>query len=215
MASPSLLLPFELVEEILYKIPVIYDFYWNLHPIHQNVPMNGNMYWVAYRMNTEAGIFIQSFDFSTETFKPICCNVPIATGRFHVINNDHAVLFSGFKGDRLSLLHQLRKHGGIEVWVTNKVTDEVVSWSKCFNVTRPGLPVLESKFQRTLLTYFIHNKTNNIMLWCEEEDAKGRYVNIYEISILLMVFLTVAMFMLQVWSRSHSHSKSVCVCIYT
>ncbi|CAH2064738.1 unnamed protein product [Thlaspi arvense] len=146
----------------------------------QRLPMNGNMYWIA--TNTKTEIFIQSFDISTETFKPICCNVPIANelfnGPFHV-----QVVLSGFKGDRLSLLNQLHRHdGGIEVWVTNKVTDEVVSWSKYFNVTRPGLPELEFRYHhRTLLTYFIHNKTNNIMLCCEEDDAKERYVNIYEI----------------------------------
>lgn len=46
----------------------------------------------------------------------------------------------------------------IEVWVTNKVSDEVVSWSKYVTVVDLSLPVLSSCYHRT------------------------KYVNVYEVS---------------------------------
>ncbi|CAA7053367.1 unnamed protein product [Microthlaspi erraticum] len=113
--------------------------------------MDGNMYWIAYRKKDNSKT-IASFDFSRETFKDIGCCVPF----------DEAVL-SGFERDRLSLLHY-QSGVKIEVWVTNKVTDVVVSWSKYFNVTRPDLPRFVSS-PCEFPTYFIDHKTNSIMVW--------------------------------------------------
>ncbi|KAL1213092.1 putative F-box protein [Cardamine amara subsp. amara] len=62
----------------------------------------------------------------------------------------------------------------MEVWVTNKVTDEVISWSKYFNVTRPDLPILDPCFftPMHIPTFFIH-KTNSIVLWCDKVVGEG------------------------------------------
>ncbi|CAA7053364.1 unnamed protein product [Microthlaspi erraticum] len=130
--------------------------------------MNGNMYWIANRKKDNSKTIV-SFDFSRETFKDIGCGVPF----------DNAVL-SGFERDRLSLLHYQRDVT-IEVWVTNKVTDAVVSWSKYLNVTRPDLPILYTEYYN-FPTYFIDHKTNSIMVWCGQSDGRRKYVNfaVYE-----------------------------------
>ncbi|KAF3513595.1 hypothetical protein F2Q69_00004278 [Brassica cretica] len=98
----------------------------------------------------------------------------------------------GFGEDRLSLLSEHKDETMIQVWVTNKVIDEIVSWRKYFNVTYeivtrskyfnvfpPCLSILSTS---NFPTYFIH-KTNRIMLWYEKEDHQDEniYVNLYEI----------------------------------
>ncbi|CAF1705726.1 BnaC03g44020D [Brassica napus] len=99
---------------------------------------------------------------------------------------------NGFGEDRLSLLSEHKDETMIQVWVTNKVTDEIGSWSKYLNVTyeivtrskyfnvfSPCLSILSTS---NFPTYFIH-KTNRIMLWYEKEDHQDEniYVNLYEI----------------------------------
>ncbi|ESQ46352.1 hypothetical protein EUTSA_v10000601mg [Eutrema salsugineum] len=149
--------------------------------LRKSVSMNGNMYWIAQkgRVNSEIEIFIQSFDFSTEMFKPICC-VPIPKGIVSSVPFDHKLLLSGLGGHRLSLFHQ---HNDVEVkvWVTSKVTDGInVSWSKYFNVTIDP-SILHSISTFSIPEYFTL-KNNKIMLLCEETDIKKKcmYTSIYE-----------------------------------
>ncbi|CAH2061308.1 unnamed protein product [Thlaspi arvense] len=111
-----------------------------------SVSIYRNMYWLAQkRMGTECSLSL---------------------------SNDQTVrvLLSSFGGDKLSLLHQ-DIHMEIDVWVTNKLTDGIVSWSKYYNVIADTLILHSSSHHNVLRTHFIH-KTNKIMLWCEELDVK-------------------------------------------
>ncbi|CAF2130102.1 putative F-box protein At3g22650 [Brassica napus] len=155
---------------------------WSPH--YQSLSMNGNMYWIAHRKkgNLETEIFVQSFDFTAETFKDIGCGVPFETECTSLCRASTLVL-SSFGGDRLSLLHQ-HKRENIELWTTNKVTDEVVCWSKYLNVTGPDLPILHYAPYYNFPTYFIDHKTSTIIAWCGEFNATKNYIDviIYEIS---------------------------------
>ncbi|KAL1197565.1 putative F-box protein [Cardamine amara subsp. amara] len=133
---------------------------WSIDPPCKGVSVKGNMYWVAH-WNNRPEIFIQSFDFSTETFK-LVSNLPFRCGVL-----DTAAL-SSFRGDKLSLLYQHEEATKIEVWITNKLSDEVVSWTKYLNVTSPELPTLHTDEDLAHPSYFI-GKNDNIMVWCEEE----------------------------------------------
>ncbi|XP_010417437.1 PREDICTED: putative F-box protein At1g77650 [Camelina sativa] len=156
------------------------------------------MYWLARPRGggRDSQMFIQSFDFSKETFKPLICSsvFPVKIGVDLVRHEylDRGVL-SSFGGDRLSLLHQHRDTPGIEVWVTNKVTDAAaaLSWTKYFNVTHPHHPILNPRlYANGIPTYFIHEKTNGggiIMLWCDkllvqEEDKDDVQIMDYDIA---------------------------------
>ncbi|CAA7033131.1 unnamed protein product [Microthlaspi erraticum] len=153
---------------------VVVDATLECEPPWTYASMNGNMYWVNSR------IFIQSFDFSTETFKTLCC-VPDGVEWF---SSDHSSLvLSGFGRERLSLL-QRNEHVKIDVWVTNKVTDDgIVSWSKYFNVSIPDPPTLSpSLFNRCCSKYLVV-KTNKILLWCEDVDERYVYTNVYEMGV--------------------------------
>ncbi|CAA7038007.1 unnamed protein product [Microthlaspi erraticum] len=136
------------------------------------VSMNGNMYWIA-REKMMAGSKIESFDFSTETFKPICC-VPNGT------DCSYGGGLSSFGGDRLSLLHRDEHVKKIELWFTSKLTDDgIVSWSKYFDATPDPL----TEISLSLKTFIV--KTNNkitIMLWSSDIDFKDRvvYTGVYE-----------------------------------
>ncbi|XP_010473084.1 PREDICTED: F-box protein At3g08750-like [Camelina sativa] len=127
------------------------------------VSVKGKMYWVANE-GADGRYFILCFDFSEEIFKDVC-ECP-----------DFWMDFSRlecFNGDRLSFLTQ----GGqgsrdIEVWMTNKLSDEVVSFANYFNVTTGPDLIPQLRFD-TRPGYSI-GKYRNIMAWCEatveEED---------------------------------------------
>ncbi|ESQ56110.1 hypothetical protein EUTSA_v10027458mg, partial [Eutrema salsugineum] len=152
-------------------------------PHYQALSINGNMYWIARRKkkgnsDDQREIFIQSFDFSRETFKDKGGVVPFET-EFLRVSPDSKLVMSGLGGDRISLL---RLHEGekVEVWVTNKVTyDGVFSWSKCFHITRPDVPTSYCSFP----TYFMDKNTSKLMLCCGQLDVKKQCidVNVYEI----------------------------------
>ncbi|ESQ47593.1 hypothetical protein EUTSA_v10022403mg [Eutrema salsugineum] len=150
---------------------------WCIDPPCKGVSVKGNMYWVAHWIK-KPEIFIQSFDFSTETFK-LVCNLPFECGVL-----DTAAL-SSFGGDSLSLLHQRGETTKIEVWITNKLNDEVVSWTKYLNVVNPDLPALHTDQDLAHPSYFI-DKNGSIMVWCEKvmKDEADDYVrvSVYEIS---------------------------------
>ncbi|CAA0393712.1 unnamed protein product [Arabidopsis thaliana] len=141
--------------------------YWDVYTQCRGVSVKGNMYWIADTKEK----FILRFDFSMETFKNVCVCPPIGcTGRLGC-----------FSGDRLSLLLQDTDFGGeeevstdIAVWLTNKLSDEVVSFTKYFNVTSPHLPLLQCHGDMARPGYFIGDH-KNILAWCEgevEEDDK-------------------------------------------
>ncbi|KAG7582986.1 F-box-like domain superfamily [Arabidopsis suecica] len=133
---------------------------WSIDPPCKGVSVKGNMYWIAH-WNNRPDIFIQSFDFSTETFK-IVCDLPFKCG---VLDT---TALSSFRGDRLSLLHQSGETMKIEVWITNKLNDEVVSWTKYLDVTSLDLPMLHTDQDLAHPSYFI-DKNDSIMVWCEKE----------------------------------------------
>ncbi|KAG2294074.1 hypothetical protein Bca52824_040743 [Brassica carinata] len=164
-------------KELEYEVVEIYEFksqLWRRYTCH--VSINGNMYWYAGRDNDNSEL---------KSSSNTCC-VPFVNGDWH------SPFLSGFGEDRLSLLSEHKDETMIQVWVTNKVTDEIVSWRKYFNVTYeivtrskyfnvfpPCLSILSTS---NFPTYFIH-KTNRIMLWYEKEDHQDEniYVNLYEI----------------------------------
>ncbi|XP_010430568.1 PREDICTED: putative F-box only protein 15 [Camelina sativa] len=146
-------------------------FDWCVDPTCKGVPVKGNMYWVTDPAYNQKQEFILSFDFTMETFKNVCvCPRTRETKRLGC-----------FSGDRLSLFLQDVQHGDeevsteIEVWVTNKLSDGVVSFTKYFNVTIPQLPLLQYHTDMACPGYSIGNH-NIIMVWCEgyakEDDDK-------------------------------------------
>ncbi|XP_022553425.1 putative F-box only protein 15 [Brassica napus] len=162
---------YEFKSELWRRVDYSCAYYWyTWYTCH--VSMNGNMYWYAGRDNDNSELKTSS-------------NVLISPER-------HSPFLSGFGEDRLSLLSEHKDETMIQVWVTNKVTDEIGSWSKYLNVTyeivtrskyfnvfSPCLSILSTS---NFPTYFIH-KTNRIMLWYEKEDHQDEniYVNLYEI----------------------------------
>uniref|UniRef100_A0A0D3BAK0 F-box associated beta-propeller type 1 domain-containing protein n=1 Tax=Brassica oleracea var. oleracea TaxID=109376 RepID=A0A0D3BAK0_BRAOL len=113
----------------------------DVHIMRICVAVMGNMYWIAYRdVEEEEGDdddeeeeeFILSFDFSDETFKDICFCPP----------SYENYQLGCLDGDSLSLLQQDQASGNIEVWVSSKLGDGDVTFSKCFSLSGPVLPAL-------------------------------------------------------------------------
>ncbi|AAG51357.1 hypothetical protein; 68748-67639 [Arabidopsis thaliana] len=137
---------------------------------NNGVSVKGKMYWIAKK---KEDFTIIRFDFSTETFKEICvCPYTLVTR------------LGCFDGDRLSLLLQGEESQGIEVWMTNKLSDKVVSFSQYFNVTTPDLPALHLQSCMACPGYSI-GKRRNIRVWCEGsvdvDDKSYVIITFYEI----------------------------------
>ncbi|EOA29644.1 hypothetical protein CARUB_v10015146mg [Capsella rubella] len=132
---------------------------WSIDPPCKGVSVIGNMYWVAH-WNNRPELFIQSFDFSTETFK-VVSDLP-----FECDVLDIAAL-SSFRGESLSLLYQHEETMKIEVWITNTLSDEVVSWTKYLDVSGFDLPTLHTDKDLAHPSYII-DTNDSIMVWCEE-----------------------------------------------
>ncbi|XP_019096348.1 PREDICTED: putative F-box only protein 15 [Camelina sativa] len=126
----------------------------------RGVSVKGNMYWIADNSTDD---FILSFDFSVETFKNVCVCPPSWVAR----------KLACFSGDRLSLLQQSNdvEASEIEVWVTNELSDGVVSFSRYFSVTSPDLPALHFHDRMDSPGYSV-GKHRDIMAWCERAEKK-------------------------------------------
>ncbi|CAD5322619.1 unnamed protein product [Arabidopsis thaliana] len=72
---------------------------------------------------------------------------------------------------KLSLLQQNEATREIHVSVTNKLSDEVVSFSRYFSVTLPDIPLFRSIDILPLPGCFI-GKNRNIIAWCEQLVGK-------------------------------------------
>ncbi|XP_013619416.1 PREDICTED: putative F-box only protein 15 isoform X2 [Brassica oleracea var. oleracea] len=130
------------------------------------VSVMGNMYWVAYRCWKEGEKFIRVFDFSDETFKDICFCPPSYGDNSHL---------SCFNGDSLSFLQQDEASRKIEVWVSSKLGDGEVSFSKYFSLSGPDLPALQvhdDKYHMANPVYcFV--KPKRVTVWCVEVEGEG------------------------------------------
>lgn len=129
----------------------------------------------CYRVECE-DCFIQSFDFSTERFKPLCL-LPCKNDF-----GDNQIL-AVFKGDRLSVLEQCHVTKNIEIWVTkNKISTgngEEVSWRKFMTVSIPNLSVLQDNtFSVSQPSYFIDNNDDKrlIVSTCDEIGKSCIYI---------------------------------------
>ncbi|XP_010486690.1 PREDICTED: F-box protein At3g08750-like [Camelina sativa] len=137
------------------------------------VSVKGHMYWLALKKER---YFVLCFDFSEETFKDVC-DCPDFW-------NDCSRL-ECFNGDRLSFLTQDGEGTrDIEVWMTNKLSDEVVSFASHFSVTTgpdPG-PALLPRLRFLTCPGYSIGKHRNIMAWCEqtvEEDEEYTWVSVF------------------------------------
>lgn len=129
---------------------------------NDSVSAKGNMYWVALLWSHLSDYFIQSFDFSKEEFKPLCY-LPFKHGATFGL--------SSFRRERLACLRQCNDTVEVEVWVTNSLDEEVVSWSRYMKVIDPSLPVLCISFETDKPVRFINERNGRLMVWCEEEEV--------------------------------------------
>ncbi|KAJ4897710.1 F-box/WD-40 repeat-containing protein 1 [Raphanus sativus] len=141
---------------------------WHVVTPCRGVSLMGNMYWIA-KWN-QSGFFIQSFNFSTETFEPL------ASLPFDYDAHDDVVNLSSFRGTNLSLSQHNKKTEKIDVWVTN-ISFLIISWTKFFSVTRPDCPVFRAADDLATQVHFI-DKNNRVAVCCEEVAVDEKYASV-------------------------------------
>ncbi|CAH8350998.1 unnamed protein product [Eruca vesicaria subsp. sativa] len=143
---------------------------WHVVKPCRGVSLMGNMYWIA-KWN-QYGFFIQSFNFSTETFEPL------AYLPFDYDAYDDVVNLSAFRGNNLSLSQHNKVTEKIDVWVTNMVKNGLtISWTKFFSVTRPDCPVFRDCDDIATQVHFI-DKNKRVVVCCEEVAVNEKYVSV-------------------------------------
>ncbi|KAL0698491.1 hypothetical protein Bca4012_054613 [Brassica carinata] len=112
----------------------------------------------------EEEVFIRCFDYSDEIFKDICICPPNSYG-----DNSH---LASFNGDSLSLLQQDQATRNIEVWVSSKLSDGDVSFSKYFSLSGSVLPAIWVDADAASPVYcFV--KPRSVIVWCVGVEREG------------------------------------------
>ncbi|KAG2310176.1 hypothetical protein Bca52824_021733 [Brassica carinata] len=102
-----------------------------------------------------------------ETFKDICFCPPNSYG-----DNSH---LASFNGDSLSLLQQDQATRNIEVWVSSKLGDGDVSFTKYFSLSGSVLPALWVDADAASPVYcFV--KPKSVIVWCVGVEREGHKV---------------------------------------
>ncbi|KAJ4869893.1 putative F-box only protein 15 [Raphanus sativus] len=130
------------------------------------VAVMGNMYWIAYTVeeDDEEEVFIRCIDFSDETFKDICF---CPTSDY---DNSHLAFFDG---DSLSLLQQDQASKKIQVWVSSKLGDGDVSFSKYFSLSGSVLPALRVHENAASPVYCFVKPKSSVIVWCVGVEREG------------------------------------------
>ncbi|KAG2306300.1 hypothetical protein Bca52824_026048 [Brassica carinata] len=89
-----------------------------------SLSLKGNTYWLAYDKESGDG-FLHCFDFTRERFG---LRLPLPFGFTYGCN----VSLSSVREEKLAVL--LKQFAIIDVWVTDKIEPDAVSWSKLFKV---------------------------------------------------------------------------------
>ncbi|VYS60907.1 unnamed protein product [Arabidopsis thaliana] len=145
---------------------------WNLSMSPYSVSLNGNLYWVAYNHESR-DYFIQSFDFSTVSFKPYCI-LPTKNGHRQCDGRSLAI----FREDRFSFLEQeIYNTRNIEIWVTKETIKngdgEAVEWVNLMSVLVPEWSSLSVNYYPP--SYFVdEDKVGlTLVICCYNKEGKA------------------------------------------
>ncbi|RID67069.1 hypothetical protein BRARA_D02173 [Brassica rapa] len=137
--------------------------------------LNGSLFWIAYRDETDPLYCLCRFDFYKERFYTFC---DLPCGMTHPRD---ALVVRFFKGDRFSVLKQCHVTKKIEIWVTkNKVNVEDgrdVVWVSFMTFSIPNFPSLvqAEPYSDQQPSYYIDNK-RLVMCSCDENGQAWIYV---------------------------------------
>ncbi|CAG7877084.1 unnamed protein product, partial [Brassica rapa] len=126
--------------------------------IGTSVSFKGKTYWFASdREDEQLGMFLVSFDYTTERFGRLSLPCKYPVGFFH------DVALSVVGEEKLSVLLQCKNTRGKEIWVTNKIDGtKEVSWRKFLTVDYP-----ERDYWITF-TCFLVDEEKKVALCCEK-----------------------------------------------
>lgn len=129
---------------------------WYIAYYYYGVSLEGNMYWQATYKNFGAEIhdFLICFDFTKEKFGP---HLPLPFESSYDV-----VTLSTFGEEQLAVLVQPFCSYGMEIWVTNKIEPNAVSWSKFLAIVDMGVLIEPS--------FLIHKEKQAVVVFDEHGD---------------------------------------------
>ncbi|EFH38548.1 hypothetical protein ARALYDRAFT_333398 [Arabidopsis lyrata subsp. lyrata] len=138
------------------------------------VSLKGNTYWFAREYVRYEGVqevmnyvasFLICFDFTTERFGP---RLPLPFDIF-IIDN---VSLSSVREEQLVVLHHQWMKLRMEIWVSNKIEPNAVSWRKLLEVNMRPLP--RYRFRLDHGSFFIDEKNKVVVVLDKDEETETR-----------------------------------------
>ncbi|KAG7582232.1 Pumilio RNA-binding repeat, partial [Arabidopsis suecica] len=146
----------------------------NRHFLVHGVSLKGNTYWLAREYVRYEGVqeemnyvasFLICFDFTTERFGP---RLPLPFD-ISIIDN---VSLSSVREEQLVVLHHQCMIFRMEIWVSNKIEPNAVSWRKLLEVNMRPFP--RYQFLLDHGSFFIDEKNKVVVVLDKDKETKTR-----------------------------------------
>ncbi|KAF3531602.1 hypothetical protein DY000_02038376 [Brassica cretica] len=122
---------------------------------------------------------VEVYEFETSSWRTVGgkvdVDVEITRRCVSVMGNMYWVAYRCWKEDSLSLLQQDESSRKIEVWVSSKLGDGDVSFSKYFSLSGPDLPALQVHDEKYHMAnpVYCFVKPKRVTVWCVEVEGEG------------------------------------------
>ncbi|CAA7013247.1 unnamed protein product [Microthlaspi erraticum] len=126
----------------------------------QGVSLKGNTYWHA-RSYESRNAFIMCFDFTRERFGP---RLPLPFGD----NYECDVYLSAVREEKLAMLIRPWGTKEMEVWITDKIEPDAVTWTNFFKVyTKPQVDITPQPYMFKFISFFIEEEKKIAVVFFE------------------------------------------------
>ncbi|XP_006304621.2 putative F-box protein At3g23420 [Capsella rubella] len=127
------------------------------------VSLEGNTYWIASDYyEAETPVFLLCFDFTREVF---ATSIPLP---FKRLRYEYVVALSSVREEQLAVLLQRWDLQKLEIWITNKVEPNTVSWGNKFSV-EVNMSFLNA-FRIPSTRFFINEKKKCVVAFDKHDD---------------------------------------------
>ncbi|XP_006410257.2 F-box/kelch-repeat protein At3g16740 [Eutrema salsugineum] len=160
----------------LWKTLVVTSIHWKILSNDLGVSLKGNTYWISYNRKLipiqEPNVYLICFDFTREMFRPLLPLPPLPGGLW----GRELVTLSCVKEEKLAVFYQYDKAPMVEIWITNKIEEEEVLWSKFLTVNMATVAKTPISFRRG--DFYIDEEKRLAMVFDKVSDEYCHTVNI-------------------------------------
>ncbi|CAA7015655.1 unnamed protein product [Microthlaspi erraticum] len=129
---------------------------WYIESDQRGVSLKGDTFWFAREKFQRLGVmndFLLCFDFTNDKFGP---RLPLPFSSSHL----DTVALSSVREDQLAVLFQRCGTSRVEIWISDKIEHDAVSWRNCFLAVDMMKPLTPFKLQSNAASFLVDEKKN-------------------------------------------------------